>query len=403
MIRKLLPILGITFVDILGFSMLIPVLPYFVTHFGAAPVVVGILFSTFSLCQLIAGPIWGNVSDRIGRKGVLIISQIGATIGWAMMAFVPNIWYVFLARIIEGISGGNISVTQAYVADLVEPKQRARAFGYIGATFAFGMMFGPLMGGLLFSKYGFGAPFLAAAGLQLLTLILTVVLLPESKAKSDEPSVGWGEIIRTFQNHDVAPILWQKLALSLSLYGWFSVIALFLARQLHFTLPQTDYFFSGFAILNVAFNAGGVGKASDKLGDRTMSTIGIAVLVAAFALVPFVHDVVMVTVVMILFASGMAFANTGISAMISSAVDERRQGTVLGVASSCDSIAGIVSPPVSTGLLGRYGSPWAGVESLGFAVVAFVLGWRAGKKASLRSAALRLRASRSAQDDTGAA
>src|SRR5580693_1070908 len=113
MIRKLVPILGITFIDIIGFSMLIPILPYFVTHFGVS-VVVGLIFATFSFCQLISGPIWGNVSDRIGRKSVLIISQIGATIGWAMLAFSPNILWVFIARIVEGISGGNIGITQAY-------------------------------------------------------------------------------------------------------------------------------------------------------------------------------------------------------------------------------------------------------------------------------------------------
>ncbi len=387
MIRKLLPILGITFVDILGFSMLIPVMPYFVTHFGAAPVVVGALFSTFSLCQLVAGPVWGNVSDRIGRKAVLIISQVGATIGWAMLAFVPNIWYVFLARIVEGVSGGNIGVTQAYVADLVTPQQRSRAFAYIGATFAFGMMFGPLMGGVLFSKYGFSAPFLAAAGLQLLTLLLTILLLPESRSKPDEPNVvGWGEIVRTFRHRNISPILWQKLALSLGLYGWFSVIALYLARQLHFSLPQTDYFFSGFAVLNVIANVGLVGRTSDKLGDRSMSTFGIFMLVGAFALVPFVHTAWLMAVVMILFSTGMAFANTGISAMISNATDERRQGTVLGVASSLDSVAGIVSPPLSTGLLGQFGSPWASAESLLFTVLALVLGFRAGRKISRANA-----------------
>lgn len=126
MIRKLIPILGITFIDILGFSMLIPVMPYFVTHFGVSAFIVGILFSTFSLCQFIAGPIWGNVSDRVGRKRVLIISQVGATIGWAMLAFAGNIFWVFVARIVEGVSGGNIGITQAYVADLVQPKERAR-------------------------------------------------------------------------------------------------------------------------------------------------------------------------------------------------------------------------------------------------------------------------------------
>lgn len=381
MIKKLLPILGITFVDILGFSMLIPVMPYFVTHFGAKPVVVGLLFSTFSFCQLVAGPVWGNISDRIGRKGVLIISQIGATIGWAMLAVVPNIWYVFLARIIEGASGGNISVTQAYVADLVAPKERARAFSYISATFAAGMVFGPLMGGVLFAKFGFSAPFLCAAALQAITLLLTVILLPESRAKDEEGVIGFSEIVKTFRNRDISPVLWQKAALSLALYGWFSVIALYLAAQLRFSLPQTDYFFSIFAVLNVLGNVVFVGRTSDKLGDRVMTTAGIALLVGAFALVPFVHTIWLMVLVMILFSIGMAFSNTGISALISNSTDERRQGTVLGVASSLDSVAGIISPPVSTGLLGKFGSPWAAAESLFFAVVALLLGLRVREKA----------------------
>ncbi|MGA7200427.1 MAG: MFS transporter, partial [Candidatus Cybelea sp.] len=124
MIRKLLPILGVTFIDIVGFSMLIPMLPYFVTHFGASPYVVGLLVATFSFCQFVSAPLWGSISDRIGRKSVLIISQIGATIGWAMLGLAPNIAgalslapiaVVFVARALEGVSGGNISITQAYV------------------------------------------------------------------------------------------------------------------------------------------------------------------------------------------------------------------------------------------------------------------------------------------------
>ncbi len=378
MIRKLAPILGVTFIDIIGFSMLLPILPYFVTHFGMSAIVVGILLSTFSLCQLISGPIWGNASDRIGRKKVLIISQIGATIGWAMLAFAPNIVWVFIARIIEGISGGNIGITQAYVADLVEPKQRAKAFGLISATFAAGMVFGPAGGGLLFSKFGFAAPFLAASALQFLTLILTVLLLPESrsKAKIDEEHVGAREVFATFTNTRLSPLLVQKLALSLALYGWYSAIALYLAGQLHFGVVQTTQYFSLFAVINVVINGVGVGKASNRLGDRLMSSLGLVLLVAAFASAPFVHNLYTLTAVMVLFAVGGAFANNGLTAMISNAATEREQGTVLGVSSSLDSLSGILAPPVSTGLLARYGSPFASVEPLFMSAIALALGIR---------------------------
>ena len=378
MIRKLLPILGVTFIDIVGFSMLLPILPYFVTHFGMSAVVVGILLATFSFCQLVSGPLWGNASDRIGRKRVLIISQIGATIGWAMLAFAPNILWVFIARIIEGVSGGNIGITQAYVADLVEPKERSRAFGLISATFAAGMVFGPAGGGALYSHFGFSAPFLVASGLQFLTLLLTIVLLPESRSKKEEGEehVGFRELVETFTNRRLSPILLQKLALSLALYGWYSVIALYLAGQLHFGVVETTLYFSAFAIINVAINGFGVGKAARRFGDRAMTMIGLALLIGSFSLTPFVHEQATVAAVMILFALGGAFANNGITAMISNSVSDREQGTVLGVSSSLDSLSGIIAPPLSTGALSRYGSPFAGIESLVMAVLALLLGFR---------------------------
>ncbi len=185
MIGKIFPILGITFIDILGFSILIPILPFYVEYFHASRVTVGILFATFAACQFVAGPIWGNVSDRIGRKAVLIISQIGATIGWGMLAFAPTIGWVFAARIVEGISGGNISVTQAYVADRVEPHERARAFGYVGAAFSAGFALGPATAGALL-HFGYKTPFLLAAGLQVLTLLVTIFFLPEHVAARGE-------------------------------------------------------------------------------------------------------------------------------------------------------------------------------------------------------------------------
>jgi DHA1 family tetracycline resistance protein-like MFS transporter len=357
-------------------------LPYFVTHFGASAFVVGLLFATFSLCQLLSAPLWGNISDHIGRKFVLVTSQIGATIGWAMLAFSPNILWVFIARVIEGVSGGNIGITQAYVADLVEAKDRSRAFALIGATFGAGMVFGPAIGGILFSRYGFKAPFLAAAALQALTLLLTVLFVPESRKHVDGERVKLREVLRSFRQPLVARRLLQRLALSLGLYGWYSVIALFLQRQLAFTLTRTDYFFAAFAIVSVVMNASAVGTVSRSTGDRRMTTIGLASLLAGFLLLGFVHSIALLVVAMLLFGFGSALAQNGIAALISNAVRDRDQGTVLTVGSSLDSLSGIIAPPVSTGVLAVAGPRYAGIEPAFFAFAALVIGLFASRRES---------------------
>jgi MFS transporter, DHA1 family, tetracycline resistance protein len=375
MFARLLPILGVTFIDIMGFSILIPIMPYFAKHFGASDLVVGILFSTFAACQFVAGPVWGNVSDRIGRKKVLIISQVGATIGWGMLAFANSLPLVFLARIVEGVSGGNISVTQAYVADLVQPKERPRAFAYVGAAFSAGIVFGPLFGGILFARYGFSAPFLAAAALQLVTVILTIVMLPESRQTGPESQVAtFGDITKSLGNPKLAPLLWQLWAFSLALYAWFAVFTLLMQEALHFTPSQTMFFFASFGVISVILQVFVVGRIYDWLGDRGASNVGIASALLGFLLVPIAHDLPTVLPTMLLFGFGMAVARPGLTSLLTEASPENQRGTILGVGSSLDNLSGVLMPPLSTGLLGRYGPHVAGATSALWATVALVMG-----------------------------
>jgi DHA1 family tetracycline resistance protein-like MFS transporter len=351
MIVKLLPILGITFIDILGFSILIPLMPYYVKHFGAPDIVVGALFATFALCQFVGGPVWGNVSDRIGRKTVLIVSQIGATIGWTVLAFAPSITIVFLARIIEGFSGGNISVTQAYVSDLVEPEKRGRAFSYIGAAFSAGLVFGPLAGGYLVGKYGYSTPFLLAAGLQVVTLIVTILVLPESRKPTDEKPATLTDIRASLADPRIAPVMWQKLVFSMGLYGWFSVFTLVLAQQFGFDATGSSYFFCAFGLASIVFQVGVVGRMTDALGDRRSSNIGFVSLLVGFAIVPFAHSAPLAVVMVVFFSFGLSLVNATIPALLSANAPDNMRGTVLGAASSLESASGVVMPVLSTYVL----------------------------------------------------
>jgi DHA1 family tetracycline resistance protein-like MFS transporter len=379
---KLLPILGITFIDILGFSILIPLMPYFVKHFGAPDIVVGALFAVFALCQFVGGPFWGNVSDRIGRKAVLIVSQIGATIGWTMLAFAPNIGIVFLARIIEGFSGGNISVTQAYVSDLVEPEKRGRAFAYIGAAFSSGLIFGPLAGGYLVAKYGFSMPFLLAAGLQVVTLIVTILVLPESRqAKADEKPATLGDIKLSLFDPRVAPIMWQKLVFSLGLYGWFSVFTLVLQAQFGFDAVNASYFFCVFGLTSVIFQVGVVGRMTDALGDRVSSNIGFVVLLVGFAIVPFAHTLPLAVVMVAFFSLGLSLVNATIPSLLSANAPDNMRGTILGAASSLESVSGVFMPVLTTYVLQVSGVAPTVAITFGLTTAALIMGLSAMRQA----------------------
>jgi len=177
--RPLLIIFLTIFVNLVGFGIIIPLLPFYAQTFGASPFTVGLLFAVFSLAQLIASPALGDLSDRYGRRPVLIFSLAGTVVSFVMLALAHSIAMLFIARIVDGLSGGNISTARAYVADITEPKDRARAYGILGAAFGLGFIFGPALSGLL-ARVSYTAPIWAAAGITVVATIMAWLWLPET-------------------------------------------------------------------------------------------------------------------------------------------------------------------------------------------------------------------------------
>src|SRR6201982_3240050 len=177
--RPLFIIFLTIFVNLIGFGIIIPLLPFYAQTFGASPFVIGLLFAAFSICQLIAAPALGDLSDRYGRRPVLIFSLAGTVVSFLMLAVAHNITMLFLARIVDGLSGGNISTARAYVADVTEPKDRARAYGLIGAAFGLGFICGPALSGVL-AGIDLRAPIWAAAAITLVATFMAWFWLPET-------------------------------------------------------------------------------------------------------------------------------------------------------------------------------------------------------------------------------
>src|ERR1700709_229113 len=177
--RPLLIIFLTIFVNLVGFGIIIPLLPFYAETFGASPLTIGLLFAVFSLCQLVAAPALGDLSDRYGRRPVLIFSLAGTVVSFVMLALAHSVAMLFLARIVDGLSGGNISTARAYVADVTEPKDRSRAYGIIGAAFGLGFILGPALSGVL-APVSYTAPIWAAAGITAVATLMAIFWLPET-------------------------------------------------------------------------------------------------------------------------------------------------------------------------------------------------------------------------------
>ena len=210
----LLVIFITVFIDLIGFGIVIPVLPFYAegTSFGASPREVGLLFASYSIMQLVFAPVLGRLSDKYGRRPILLISLIGTSVGFLILGFATTLWMLFLGRIIDGISGGNISTAQAYIADVTTKENRAKGMGLIGAAFGLGFVFGPAIGGIL-SRWGINVPFLFAGGLAFANAILLYFTLPET-ITPDHPARasaasgrGWGQLVTALKNSRLAMVL----------------------------------------------------------------------------------------------------------------------------------------------------------------------------------------------------
>src|SRR6266567_1687271 len=213
----LLPIFLIVSVDVLGLTLILPLLPFYAERLGANPTVVGLLVSTYAVCQLVAGPMLGRMSDHMGRRPLLLVSQAGTFIGFLILAFANSLWLVFLSRVIDGLTAGNLSLAQAYISDVTKPEERAKSFGVIGIAFGLGFLIGPAISGFL-SKYDYRYPIYAAAALSLTSIITTYLLLPSAKPSgAGAPGPGgkrlaliqWGAYADYFKRAGLAPMLWQ--------------------------------------------------------------------------------------------------------------------------------------------------------------------------------------------------
>jgi len=398
----LLAIFLVVVVDVLGLTIMLPLLPFYAEHFGASPTVVGLLVSTYALCQLLAGPVLGQISDHVGRKPVLLASQVGTFAGFLVLAYAPSLFFVFLGRVIDGLTAGNLSIAQAYIADVTAPKERARAFAVIGIAFGIGFLVGPGLSGYLSAHYGFHVPILCAAGLSLTSILGTTFLLPAvpprpegerpaapiGQQEEDAPVApggtrlrlfDWGTYAQYFRRPVLGGLLWEFFLFTFAFASFTGGFALFAERRyawhgVAFGPKQVGYVFTYAGLLGIVVQGSlRSGWPVRVFGEVRLVTFGFAAAAAGYTILGLSHAVPTLLIAATFSSLGNGLIRPALTSLITQQVGRGEQGVVLGLNQSLMSIAQIVGPAIAGALIDRgWLSTWAFWTAL-ITVVALVL------------------------------
>src|ERR687889_541291 len=356
----LLVIFVTVFIDLIGFGIVIPVLPFYVegTQFHASPRAVGLLFASYSIMQLVFSPILRRLSERYARRPVLFLSLLGTSLGFFVMGFADALWMLFAGRIIDGVTGGNISTAQAYVADITTKEDRAKGMGLIGAAFGLGFIFGPAIGGIL-SRWGVHVPFLFAGALSLANATLLYFVLPETVTPDHPARVSaatgrWSQLARALGQPRLAFVLADYFLFVTAFSVMTASFGLFTLYRFGFDAHDTGWIFAFVGVVGAAIQGGLIGRLVKTFGEPLLVIVGALLFTASLILIPLTGPQTGTPALLALgalFALGNGLATTSLTSLASKSAGAGEQGGVLGVTQSVASLARVVGPLVSAALI----------------------------------------------------
>lgn len=372
--RTRLSVVALTiFLDLLGFGIIIPLMPQYAESYGAQPFTYGLLAASYSLMQFLFVPVWGRLSDRIGRRPVLLISIAGSCVSFALLGLAHSLTALFVARILSGFSAANLSVAQAYVADVTTPEERAKGMGMVGAAFGLGFVVGPFVGGELspiavhlplgLSIRQGTAPFFLASLLSLLNWIFAWFRLPESFRPSGDTAASRVRPARTFRGltrgflrldrlweavhrPQTGPLFVISFLVTLAFSMMEQTLILFGERRLDMTPVEAGRFMGYIGVLMVLVQGVLVGRLARRFGEERLLLWGTLLMVPGLILIAPVRNYAQLTVVMIPLALGSGLGHPSLNSLLSRRTRADEQGGVLGINQSLSSLARVIGPPL---------------------------------------------------------
>ncbi|MDR4888067.1 MFS transporter [Fredinandcohnia sp. QZ13] len=371
--KKALPILfAVMFLVYVGFGIIIPVIPFYAEDLGASPTELGLLMAVYSLMQFLFAPMWGRISDRIGRKPVIMIGIFGLAVSFFLMALSTELWMLFAARIIGGfLSAANMPTVMAYAADITSEEDRGKGMGVIGASIGLGFIFGPAIGGI-FSKTDLQMPFYIAGTLSLITFFLVMFVLKESLSKEErhETERKRTSLLKAL-NGPESVLFFLSLFITLSLSGLEATFAYFAAEKAGLGTTELGYIFMIMGLAGAIVQGGLVGRLTKRFGEGFVIQIGIFVSAIGFFLILFTKNFLTAAIFLTVFGVGNGVIRPAVSALLTKRV-KTGHGSVTGLLSSFDSLGRILGP-ILGGLLYSVSVGLPYISGIFLSAIAYIL------------------------------
>jgi multidrug resistance protein len=380
--RRLAVLIAVNFVDMIGFMIVLPLLPFYALKLQASPETIGRLIASFSIAQLLAAPLWGRVSDRYGRRPALLIGLSASAVAYVVFGLATSVWLLFLSRLVQGAGGGTTGVAQAYVADTVVPADRARALGWLSAATSAGVMVGPAIGSFA-AHFGQAAPGLIAAALCVINVIFAWRWLPESNR---EPASSTGSVRKPLWHpawmalrHPgtaISRLLWIYGVGMLAFSSMTSVLALYLGAQFGITEKTIGYVFLYVGVLSFVMRSVLLGPIVDRIGEIWAMRIGTVLLVIGLALYPVPRDFWTLALVIPLVPIGTALLFPATTSLMSRYSAPNELGTTMGVAQTFAGLARVAAPILATSTFQRLGHGYPFYVAGGFVALVGIMAFQ---------------------------